>query len=138
MIPTMPARGKPRATPPFTFAFSMVRGARDAHPVRVVETWDDFTDRLRTFPRPRADKDGPAWLPAVFGEDRNDQGNLRHDANVVSLSAVVLDLDGKGGHYYTAAELRERLAGLEYVSHTTYSSTADWPRWRVVVPLAAP
>jgi hypothetical protein len=96
----------------------------------MVDDWDE--------PLVREHKDGPAFIAALFGKRPNAKGNLRHDGNVDLVTMLVLDLDGNGGRHYSRKELRKRLDGMTYLAHTTFSSTPEKPRWRVIFPLANP
>lgn len=71
-------------------------------------------------------KDGPAWIPGELV-------GPRCDANMKSVSALVLDFD----------ELQRRdverlwvvLSGRQGFAHTSASHTEEAPKWRVVLPL---
>jgi hypothetical protein len=121
------------------FRYCLIRSERDAaRPEPFHGTWDEVVDLFSSeAERWRPRKGGPAFLPVVFGDAPNDKGNHRHDANVRLVSAVVFDLDGKV-RCHTAADLRERLDGTAYLAHTTFSSTPERPRWRVILPLKRP
>src|SRR5919199_613952 len=56
---------------------------------------------------------------------------IRHNAGVHSVSCLVFDCD-------RVPPDPERLAGVCWIGHTTWSHTPDKPRWRVVIPLARP
>ena len=82
-----------------------------------------------------ADKDAMRlWSPSLYNEKRR-----RRNDNVVSLAALVFDFDGCEPEW-------ERLDGLEYVAHTTFShgfgnpakDKPPGPYWRVIIPLAVP
>jgi hypothetical protein len=104
----------------------------DNVPVPAQAAWpDDFLESL-----PVEDKeDAPLWSPASFRPDTR-----RASANVTTLSALVLDYDGKDG---TAPDI-EALAllwantGLQFVLHTSYSHTPDAHRLRIILPYARP
>jgi len=85
------------------------------------------------FERPRivAGKGGPALVGARFRP-----GGKRREEDVEAITLVGLDVDE--GEPFTADELRERLEGLRYVAYPSYRSTSERPRWRVLLPLAAP
>lgn len=70
----------------------------------------------------------PAWSPARFAA-----GTERKSRNVVEIGAIVFDYDG--GDPDQALAL---WAGCVAIVHSTYSHTAEAPRFRVVVPLAKP
>lgn len=121
----------------FRWRYSTVARASDVLPTRQATGWAKLAKRLCGLPQVRPDKDGPAFIAARFGEKRNGKGHLRHDANVTSVTAVVLDLDHEP---IPEARLRAVLAktGWLHVAYTTYSSTREAPRWRVVVPFDRP
>jgi hypothetical protein len=115
---------------------SLLSGCNDTRPTPHTDTWNSLV-RFAERPQVRTRKDGPAFVAAEFGHTPNEKGSLRHDGNAVSVPAIPLDLDGKGVSY-TDADLRRALAGLKFLAYTTFSSTRDEPRWRVVLPLAEP
>jgi hypothetical protein len=76
-------------------------------------------------------KDGPWLCFADFA------GGQRSYANLVASHAVPLDLDL--GHYaWDAASIANRLTGYSYAAWTSYSHSAERPRWRIVVPTVRP
>jgi hypothetical protein len=70
---------------------------------------------------------GCCWSPTLYA----DGVKTRANAGVVSVSALVFDLD-------RVPPDPERLAGVCWLCHTTWSHTPRAPRWRVVIPLATP
>jgi putative DNA primase/helicase len=75
-----------------------------------------------------ADKrQGRCWSPAKYADGASSRGN----AGVESVSCLVFDLDRVPPDH-------ERLAGVYWIGHTTWSHTPQSPRWRVVIPLARP
>lgn len=115
---------------PAELELSTVDGAADARPRPHRITWPELVRDLKT-PVPRAQKDGPAFIPAVFREAR------RVDQCVQLVSALVLDLDGKE-RPVTREQLSNLLDGYTYAAHTTFSSCPEHPRWRVVLPYSQP
>ncbi len=75
-------------------------------------------------------KDGPCFCPATFRP-----GGRRCDADVKKIDFFVGDLDNDNGPIVTRAFIEERLTGLEYLAHTSYSHSALCDKWRVVIPL---
>ncbi len=69
----------------------------------------------------------PAWSPARFS------GEARRAVEVVDVSCLVLDLDAGDVEAVSAA-----WTGHLHVLHSTWSHSAEQPRFRVVVPLARP
>ena len=84
-------------------------------------TWDEVAGVLMRHTR-RPDKDGHGWSPAEFRP-----GGKRQDADVVSVGALVLDLDKRPDgspldEVAAAGALRTlRTSGLRAVVHTTHS-----------------
>jgi hypothetical protein len=71
---------------------------------------------------------------ARYGEERTAKGSLRHDRNVLSITAISGDHDAGT---MTLAEARELLAdaGIAAVLHTTPSHAPGAPHWHVFCPL---
>src|SRR5207244_7092851 len=94
--------------------------------------WPKLAAKLTQHER-RQHKDGPGWSPATY-----ESGKTRQNASVLAVSVSVADCD----HYTDAdyGQLRQRLdgLGLEYVLYSTYQSTPEDLRFRVVIPFAVP
>lgn len=71
----------------------------------------------------------------IYGTLTEDRGPRTRE-NIATRSALSLDADKARPDFLD--RLREALAGVRYLVHETHSSTPDAPRWRVIVPLAAP
>lgn len=128
--------------------YSTVKSATDKRPARVDSTWRILVRKLaRVEPRgkyPLADylelstkakakaKAGPGWIPGAFK-----RGGKRLDAHLRALSCFVGDVDNKTGHV-TVKDIRRALHGFRAVIHTTYSHSRETPKFRFVVPYAAP
>jgi hypothetical protein len=69
-----------------------------------------------------------AWSPAVYTD------NVRRKANLVSIGALVIDVDESGD----VDDVAEAVSKYACVVHETFSSTNDAPRCRLVMQLAAP
>lgn len=112
-------------------------GASDNQPSRHEVTHSTLVDWLREFYEGRGPgaKDGPYLVFADFGtEPAGPEGTIgtRDYAHLQASYAVPLDLD-LGGYAWTADSIRERLTGYQFLAWTSYSNTAEVPRWRVVV-----
>jgi len=70
---------------------------------------------------------GRCWSPTRYAEGASSRSN----ACVLKVSALVFDLD-------RVPPNPERLAGVHWIGHTTWSHKPTAPRWRVVIPLATP
>ena len=130
--------------------FSVMASVMDTDSPRREETsWPDFHTRFKE-PELRGDvaledylvlkqtdkrragalKDGPCFCPATFRPD-----GRRCDADVEKIDFFVGDLDNDNGPVVTRAFIEEKLTGLEYLAHTSYSHSAQCDKWRVVIPL---
>ena len=91
-------------------------------------TWSTLALRVER-PRPAATKDALArWAPVEF------RNGYRCRANVQRVHAGVLDLDdGSQIERVDAA-----FDGVMMIAHSTFSATAERPRWRIIVPLDRP
>jgi len=87
--------------------------------------WPELARRLSHHTR-RTKKDGPGWSPTIYPD-----GATRSKDGVVAVTAVVLDCDEGPPPWGLLAE-------WTYAAHTTFQHTPQAPRWRVVLPLAAP
>ncbi|MGC2205883.1 MAG: hypothetical protein WA719_08185 [Thermoplasmata archaeon] len=98
-------------------------------PVSDRPTWAQQRDVLLRSEE-RKEKGGPLWSPVVY------TGGTRANSNVKELTAFVADIDD--GTPASQLESHLRSLGVEFVLHSTHSSTAEHPKYRVVVPLSTP
>jgi hypothetical protein len=70
---------------------------------------------------------GRCWSPTQYADSTSSRSN----AGVAEVSCLVFDCD-------RVPPDEDRLSGVYWVGHTTHSHTPQAPRWRVVIPLAAP
>ncbi|SFA75066.1 hypothetical protein SAMN04515620_102111 [Collimonas sp. OK607] len=112
------------------FQFALVGGKSDNLPKPHSMPWPEFVSALQK-PEVRSAKDGPGFIPANFRELR------REDRCIEYLTALVLDLDGKT-QPITREQIATLLDGYTFVAHTTFSSTPENLRWRVVIPYTRP
>jgi hypothetical protein len=75
------------------------------------------------------EKGGPLWSPVTYKP-----GATRLLSGVESVHAFVADVDDGVSPDVIEAHLKK--LGVEFVIHSTHSSTPDHPKFRVVVPLA--
>lgn len=101
--------------------------------------WPEFATRYLRDHDVRARKDGRLFSFAVYHNHPE-----RADANVRAVTGIVIDFDNAEGRGNDARctddptlpeHHAENLDGLTYCFYSTHSSTADWPRWRLVLPL---
>jgi len=86
---------------------------------------EDLVDLLTTFDELADKRQARCWSPTLYAEGATSRAN----AGVASVSALVFDMD-------KVPPDPERLAGVYWIGHTTWSHTPAAPKWRVVVPLA--
>lgn len=122
-----------------TFGFSMFRSAFDAQGTVVEVDWQEFCGLIQDKGEVdvRSVKDGPGL---VLGEL---DGGYRQRDNCLVMYAVGLDLDPRAEDTPESWQdaLSAALSALEpyeYLVWTTYSSTPEKPRLRVLVPLQQP
>lgn len=80
-------------------------------------------------------KDGPTFTPSFF---RAPERNME---NVIATSMVIFDVDQKpADDLVSLEELEDALIDLnwEHCIYTSYSNTAECPRFRIVLPLDRP
>ena len=102
----------------------------DNSPRNEVVAWDQLVAKLSTFDT-REKKSGPCWSPTSYTA-----GAKRGNAGVEAITVAVLDVDDGTNPETIRAKLDT--AGLAYLVHSTFSSTPEHPKYRVVIPLAAP
>jgi hypothetical protein len=109
------------------------KGGVKSNQIEPAETrWGALMERfaqMQAGPRAADPEAVPALIYAEFKE-----GATRHDANVIAMTALVLDIDKDANLDRTRAVL----AGMECAIYTTKRSTPTAPRLRVILPLAAP
>jgi P4 family phage/plasmid primase-like protien len=109
---------------------SFFESERDNYPQREEMTWKDLGARLSRFDL-RDTKSGPAWSPVRYRD-----GARRGNAGVESVTVAVSDVDD--GTDPQAVHTRLAALGFEHRIHSTFSSTPEHPKFRVVIPLAEP
>ncbi len=81
------------------------------------------------YPNPDdAKRQAGAWSPCLYKDNR------RRKADVVHASAITFDIDG-GGDVERAAKA---FSAFRRIVHSSYKSTTEAPRCRVVLPLVEP
>jgi hypothetical protein len=100
------------------------------------EEWADALAEVEVVD-PRDKTKSPAVCGAEFvpGATSKSQG----PDNLVAVHALVLDVDNWAERApFSAEELKNILEGYRFIAWTTFSSTPDTPKWRIVLPLASP
>jgi putative DNA primase/helicase len=90
---------------------------------------------------PAKSKDKLPWIKlAVFGDKRTDKNCLRNNANVIQITGVEMDYDGKEKKKVTFDEGIDTAAkiGLRCVLYTTANYKEAAPRWRLLAPTSKP
>jgi hypothetical protein len=111
-----------------TVSFSTFLRRTDTRPRRYTMPWSEFAKRL-TKHEERLRKDGPMFSPATFKA-----GSTRANENVVWISMLVADLDDD----FDWSAIQGRIEPYAYAAYSTYSSTPQHLKLRVVMPLLAP
>lgn len=99
--------------------------------------WADLIKSIRDAGEFKLKDMLPLIKLATFGTKPNENGSLRHDANIIELTGVIGDYDAEKVPMAAAVELLEK-AKLKAFLYTSASHTPDAPRWRVVCPLSKP
>lgn len=100
------------------------------------EEWHDALGEVRV-----CDEAHKTSSPAVCGAEfaAGSKTKAQTPDNLLSVHALVLDVDDWSAREpFTEEELREILAGFRFVAWTTWSSTPERLKWRVVMPLETP
>lgn len=111
-----------------TLRYNSIHNVSDTSLTFHEESWNSFKDSLRS-PRIGGSKNGPAIVPVRFRP-----GGTRRNEDAIAHTMVVLDIDNKN-NTLTREDIEHKLDGYEYVAHTTFSSTAENPKWRIILPV---
>ncbi len=99
-------------------------------------SWEDMIEML-SGERAKTKSDCRLISMCAFGRTKTAKMSLRHDANVLHISGVIVEHDAGQVSIDQAVTMLER-AGVKGVAYTTPSHTPSAPRWRVVVPTSEP
>jgi hypothetical protein len=91
-------------------------------------TWDELARWLSHPTMGQGKDEAGAWSPALY------RGGVRRKAALAHVDAIVVDVD-EGGDVDRVAGVVARYSAIV---HSTFSSTPDAPRCRVVLALAEP
>jgi len=103
----------------------------DTSPEHADISFEEFCERISRWYTGENKEAAPGWGPYLIE-------GPRRDANVKSMSFLVLDVDGKTEE--ECGELLTRIKGLKAIIHTTHSHNPaeDSNCMRVILPLAKP
>ena len=102
---------------------------------REATSFQDFFSSILAPQRISPEKDGQTFTPSFF------RGPERNIENVIATSMIIFDVDQKpGDDIITLEETEDALIdmGLEHAIYTSFSNSADCPRFRIVLPLNKP
>lgn len=108
------------------FVVSWFKNERDNRPYQEEVSWPVFCKILSTHHVRTAKEGGKAWSPAHFFE-----GKTRCKQNVKYVSFAVIDSDSGANIEVIARQLN----GVAHLIHTSFSHTAEHPKFRVIIPL---
>ncbi len=110
-----------------SFAIALFAGIdRPAVEPKVVSL-DELRQLLSRFEVLADKRRGRCWSPTAYLPGHTTRANT----GIAAMSALVFDCD-------RVPPDPERLASVYWLGHTTWQHTPTAPRWRVVIPLAAP
>lgn len=119
-----------------TITTTIFKSIKNAFPSKVCdESIEQFLERWKTVEhQPLADKN----KAEAFTLCRYDEGKGRQKSNIQSVSGVVLDID-RAMTAEAISAIGERLPDDKaFIVHSTYSSTAERHKMRILLPLATP
>lgn len=122
------------------FSYVITRGATDkVNWSQHERSFDSFAETLVSRGHRVGEKDGSGIVAALM----RDGGRLE-DKNVLSVTAVILDVDGKirenGVETIKYVDPDEFISRLPFrgVAHTSYNHSASLSKFRVILPLQSP
>lgn len=109
---------------PDALTIACFEGVHDTLVRQLSLSWPSLVELLSAH-ETRGIKDGPLWSPTIY--------TLPHRASryVKAVTCLVFDCDHGEPEW-------ERLAPYAFVAYTTFQSTPQDQRWRIVVPLCEP
>jgi len=97
----------------------------------------DFEDKFQS-PIVRKKNQVPTYCLAKFGNKTNKHNNLRHKDNVITYTGIALDIDNKGEDYLSFNKIKKllnkRFGDIYFILHTTYNSSPNLNRFRIIIP----
>lgn len=108
------------------------KGVTNAHGKHVDVSWEAFCDLVKQHSIARPDESEAEKRSAPWFSTSEYKGGHRTRENIVGRPwAVVADLDAVAD----PEAVEKALARWEYIAWTTWKSTPEKPRWRVVIPV---
>lgn len=108
--------------------YAVFDGVKDNSPKQRDNDWQSIAKGFANFVKSDT-KDIKLWSPVIYKD-----GSTRGNANALAITALVLDFDE--GH--DPQDFLESWAQYEYVVHSTWSHTAEHPKWRAIFPFNEP
>lgn len=128
-------RAPPDRLPPMRLKFTYWPSVSATTKREITLPWAEMPDFIRRVGTQQMKKACPLVKLAVFGDIRTSAGSLRHDNNVLAVTGVELDYDGKQMPLAEALERLERHQ-VKALLYPSWSHDDEAPRWRVLAPLS--
>lgn len=85
------------------------------------------------------DENGKRRASVLVGAEYAPSAPSKEEQFITAVHSLILDVDAwESVTPYSLDEIKRRLDGLCFIVFSTWKSTAEEPRWRLVVPLASP
>ena len=115
------------------YVYNYIINKFDKQPKELVRTSQEFGAAMVS----RAVKkksDVPLFIPAVM------DGMGRKNKNVKSITMIVVDIDSKLKHlsFPTMNRIHPDFEGYTFFCYSTFSSSKNHPKWRMIIPLTEP
>lgn len=108
------------------------KGATQASGKQLDLTWDEFIELMQSQNKAQGDESDKTKSEAVWFSAAEYKKHHRRRENIIGRPwAIVADLD-RVDH---PEKVKKALSKYEYLAWTTWSSTPEVPRWRVVLPV---
>lgn len=114
---------------------SWFKSLTNTNAVRKALDFDEAVALLTTPVEVAKKEAAPMYSPALYN------GNTkRSNANVIGVSALVVDFDNQQAGVPTApADALPNLPDdIAYIWHSTFSATEEKPKWRLIIPFSRP
>ncbi|MDB6373966.1 hypothetical protein [Photorhabdus bodei] len=114
-----------------TYRICLVSDEADTQPIEAALTQKELFSLLSKH-NIVDEKSTTAFIPGTFTHT-----NTRDEADMREISLIVYDIDGKKNHY-TLENLKQKLSHYSCIIYSTYNSSYEHPRWRIVLLLDKP
>lgn len=102
------------------------------------KTFEQLTKKCKLPELRKEKKFGKAFNLTEYGRKTNAKGSLRWQGNIVRIYGIAIDIDNTPESLRNVRAIRHALEGIQFVGYTTWSSTPEQPRCRLIILFKEP